>query len=283
MLSADDSEVSNVPETPVAEAPVVETPAVEPQAEPEQPPVTTPEEPSIELDGQRLTATQIKEMKKAQEDRDKWQKANTQRAQELAEKERRLSKYALIDEAVQRNPNVLQTIFTPAPQVDLNADLQAHYNKRPADVFAPDYAQWEMQKDLLLSQRAEQRAEEKATARILETEAREHNERIGTEAEKKLRDKGRSVDEIMDIGRWVAENIKPRNGKYPQNAFEVAEKFLYGEEDSRSAKLEASRAAANSIQRAVPASGNGVSRNQEPKSPQDDEDSAFIDRIKDVH
>jgi len=286
LLSASDSPVESNEPVAVEPAQVIEP---KPEPEPEKPggeaepaPKEEPvEEVTIDLDGQRYTATQIREMKKDAENRKDWQRTNTQQAQKLAEKERRLARLELLEEAVNKNPDVLQTIFRPVAPQNFEADYRAHLAKRPVDRFSPEHDQWEEQKDILLSQGATREAEEKATQRIFKAEADTHNQRIANEAEKRFRANGRDENQILEMGQWVYNNIKPTNGKYPENAFDVAERFIFSDEDSRSAKLEGARSAAASIRNAKPAGeATGVNKKPEPKTPQDEDDDKFVELAK---
>ena len=284
MIEAPESEktTEGVVETKVEEkeqSPVEETKTQE--VKQEETKEEAKEEPSIEFEGQRYTATQLKEMQDALNNKKEWTKANTQRAQEIAAERKRLERLSLLEEAIQKRPEVLQELFKPQAQRNIDSELQALYQKKPVDVFSTDYAQWEMQKDQLIAERSTQRATELAESRIMDREAREHNERIGAEAEAKFREKGYDDLKIQEIGRWVVETVKPKNGKYDAKAFDYAERVLFGDEAARQAKLEAAKSTAQAITRAKPAStGSGLNKRTEPTTPEDEADDAFVQAIQ---
>jgi hypothetical protein len=150
IIEQPDEETQVVPEVKPEETPVVQE---------EQPVVETPkeevkEEPTFEVKGQRLNATQIKEALDAQRNRDEWQKSNTRKAQELAEERKRLQEADYIAGKIKEHPEVLQKLFTPEPQRNFDADWQNLIATRPVDQYSQEYVQWERAKDQLLYEKA---------------------------------------------------------------------------------------------------------------------------------
>jgi len=274
VVNQDVSEPSNVPDAVVEEKVVAE-------AEPVKPAEPVVEEPTFELDGQRLTASQIKEMKDALENKDKWTKTNTQRAQEIAAERKRLARYELLDEQLQKNPAALQTLFQPpAPQRDLTAELQLLYQQKPQDIFSPEYQQWEMEKDQALYRKSVEEAKQSTRQEIFQQEAQEHNNSIGKRVEEKLRSKGLDETDIAAVGQFVVENFKPKNGKYDESHFDIAYSHLYADTAIRQAKLDTAKSVASAMTKATPAQvGQGINKKQEPKSSIDESDDAFVRNV----
>ena len=285
ILEKPDPEPGNEPQEKEVQEPVVEAP--EPKAEPEQPtetPTEVPEEPTIEFDGQRLTASQIKEWKEAHENKKEWQRANTQRAQEIAEERKKLARASLIEEQFSKRPELLQELFKPPVARNIDVELQSLYQSEPQDIFSPEHQQWMLNKDRLLLEKAETNAEQRAVQRITEKEAYEHNMKLGEEIEAKMLAKGRSAEDVLSLGQWVAENMKPKNGKFTAEMFEVAEAIKFGKESIRQAKLETAKQTVQSITKAKPASGApGVQKPHESKDQVEREEDEWVNYMNEKH
>ena len=290
ILEADESQPTNVaPEEGKLEKAVeAEQETVKPEGEKqpevqetETPPEQAPAEPTIEIDGQQVPLSRAKEALDRYANDEKWTAKNTQRAQELSAKEKELQQKLYLAEMVERRPELLSKLFAPEQVRDIDSELNQLYGQKPTDLFSQEYANWELKKDMLLSERAETRALQKAQAEAAKTVALEHNSQVEKSAWEKYQSKGVKWDEFQDMAKWILQNVKESGGKYPSNSFDVAYKELFFDRALREAKLEGSRKVTESITQAQPARGSsGVQKKPENQTPEEEDDEAFIQEAK---
>jgi hypothetical protein len=242
-----------------------------------------PEEPTFEIEGQRLTAAQVKEALEAHKNKSEWQKANTQKAQEVAEQRRLLeqeSQALFLGKKLLERPDLIQAVIQPVQAKNLQAELQAVMAKRPQDPYSQEYAQWEYEKDMKLVEISEQNALVKAQQTLQTTSAAEHNRKLELSAWDDMKSKV-SFDEFKEMSTWIIENLNAKNGKYPEKAFHIAFAQLYPERTVAEAKVEAAKKATDSILKAKPVSGdNGTRETTEDLSPEEKEEADLSSRIK---
>src|SRR5437867_3094208 len=103
---------AEVPETPVSTPvePAPQTPETETPAAP------APVEPTFDIDGEKLTASQIKELREKYERDSKWIQSNEARAAELNRQEEELRQIRAFKGLVDQRPDVLQQLIQPPPQ-----------------------------------------------------------------------------------------------------------------------------------------------------------------------
>ena len=228
----------------------------------------------------KVTVAQLKEWRKAAENKAEWQKSNTLKSQEIAAERKRLAEAEIIYNVLQKDPQKLQKLLAPEPERDFDAELQSHYQKRPTE-DPNEYLRWEMEKDRLIAQKASTEAFNKARQQAAQEFVKETNDRVVNAAYDKYKEKVND-EEFKDMASWISENVKPRlNGTYPESAFDIAYSVKHGNRDVERAKLETTKAVAKSIEKAKPASGeNGQLKKTERTSPEDAEDEAFAEEIK---
>jgi len=279
---SDPEEVATPSQEVVKEAAPVEQPEVQPEEtkdekQPEQP---SQEEPEYEVEGQRYTAAQLKEWKEAADNREKWQKANTVKAQEIAARRKELEQAEAIYNLVKSDPAKLQKLLAPEPERDFDGELQALYQQQPDLLDRDNFVRWQYAKDQLLAAKVADQSYKRALTDVQTRSAKEHNDRVVNDAYEKYKGK-MSDDEFRQATEWGVANLAPKDGKMPDNFYDIAYRVLFSERDIESAKLSAAKAVGDSIRRAKPASGDvGKLPKHETKSPGDDEDDAFIEEIK---
>lgn len=270
--------------TPEVETQVVETPQKEEQPlglEPETP--TEEQEPAIEFDGKKYTSSQFKEMEKAYTNSTEWQKTNTQRAQEVAEERRQLEERAArvsmlegLAEKVQTNPDLLKQIFAPRQEKDYDAELNRHWQQRPSDTGSQEYVNWEYQKDMILAERAEEKATKRASESLISNTAKDHNSTVSIEGFSKYKDKV-SQGEFKQMAAWIQQNVAAPQGRYPKDSYDIAYRTMYFDKAVSDAALEGAKKSGDALLKAKPADGqNGRKPIDIQKTQTDLDDDEFI-------
>jgi hypothetical protein len=280
ILERTDPQEATVPEevTPVEET------QPEPEAEPDggekQP--SSQDEPEVEIEGEKVKVSQLKEWREAAENREKWQKSNTQKAQEIASERKRLAEAEAIYNVLQKDPQKLQKILAPEPERNFDAEWMQIQKERPTE-DPQAYFAWEQKKDQFLMERAAEVASQKARQEAAqETAQKFNNELVGSAYEKY---KGEVDDDgFTTMTQWVKDNLRPsQGGAYPKTSYDIAFSVLYGDKTVTKAKLEAAKSVAKSIEKAKPASGDTGKLKQPDKEPLDDDDAAFADEVHARH
>jgi hypothetical protein len=267
----------------------VETPKEttgEEQPEAIETPSEKPEEATIEIDGQQVALSQAKEALDVLKNQKSWNAKNTQKAQEIAAKERELQEALLISQKVQRRPDLIKQLFAPEPERNIDAELKAHHDRRtqlPIDpgtgyVDANAYYQWEQQRDELLVEKAELRATKKSEERLLKQSANEYHDQLVKTSAAAFEKEGFTTEEFMRAQQWVVDNIKTVNERYPSQSLEWAKRELFGDRAISQVKLEASRKAAEAIEKAKPANPAGA-KPKVQETDLTDEDRAFLEEM----
>lgn len=122
-----DAMPEETPDQSQAEAPPSETPAHEPDAA-----------PAFSLEG--LDPTQVQAWQKDSENRHEWQKANTQKAQELAEQRRALEQQAQYWQQFQNDP-VVRALAQARERIAQNPELLADVERFNAGTAQPGQQQ----------------------------------------------------------------------------------------------------------------------------------------------
>ena len=267
------------PTTEVESAETEKQPEVADETTTEEQSEGTPKEAEVEIDGQRYTVTRVKEWQEAAKNKDQWQKSNTLKAQEIAAKRKTLEEAEAIYNVLKQNPEKLQKIFAPEPERDFDKETQAHYSRRPLE-YGDEYVRWEQERDRLITEKATSQAFRLAQSQETQRSAKEHNESLANTAYDKYHEKV-TDEEYQQMAGWLVNNLQPKNGKYPVEAFDVAYKVLYGDKDVESAKLSGAKALSDQIRKAKPASGEpGKLKQPETKTTSDEEDDKFLEEIR---
>jgi hypothetical protein len=243
---------------------------------------TSQDEPTVELDGEKIPLSQIRKMRQDYANDSKWTEKNTKRAQELSEKEKRLAKFELLESQLEQRPEVLQELFKPKPQRDFNAEVQAINNARPdPNVDWNGYVNWENARTRLIAEQVAHEQVQQVQAAQSQELARQHNINLLTTSREKYKEK-LSDEEFQQAAKFIEQTILPQNGKYPHNSFDIAYYTLFADRAIREAKTGVAKNIATSMSKAVPASGNrsGVSTTIPRQSQQDKDDDDFAALVK---
>lgn len=250
---------------------------------------TRPEEPVVELDGEKIPHSQIKKWKEDYANDSKWKDKNKRESEELNRKNERVRRLELLEPMLEQHPEVLQQLFTPTKPTDFDAELKAHYQKtlpvnpetgRPTD---ESLTQWNYDKDILLSNRAEALATKRAEEKLQQSEAKSHNDRVEQSAYEKYVTSGKITDdEFRDVARFIVENIAIKNGKVPDNAFDTAYKIKFEERWLSEMKIDTTKKATEQVFKAQKGASEPGKKlpSTPPKTPLDKEDDEFVRRRK---
>lgn len=282
---------TNVPVTSVSETPEPAVTEVQTEEVVEQPTEveTPPEEPTVELDGEQVPLSQVKKWKEDYANDSKWKDKNRREGESINQQKERYRRLELLEPLIEQHPEVLQSLFTPTKPRDFDAELKAHYQKQlptnPETGRLDDnaVAQWNYEKDILLSNRAEALAYNRAKEQTQQSEAKSHNERIETEAYDKYVKSGKITDdEFKDAARFIVENVAIKNGKVPSNAFDVAYKIQFEERWLSEMKIDQTKKATEQIFKAQKGASEPGKKlpTTPPKTPQDKDDDEFVKRGK---
>src|ERR1043165_4293240 len=249
-------EMPDTPQDPATPA-APETPPVAGDAPPEQQPTPeTPETPApvvpappeavIEVDGEKLTASQIKTLREKYERDSKWIQANEAKAAELNRQEEEVRQTRALKGLIEQRPDILEQLLKPPPERNFDAEMQSLYAQRPDPTDYQNYANWELAKDKLNREATAAMFESKARSDYEQRMAIEHNnqtEKYGKE--KYLETKILTPQEFHRMNQWIIENAKAVNNRYPKEANDIAFKALYEDKFLAGVKLTAT-------QRAIP-------------------------------
>ena len=238
-------------------------------------PQETPEEPTVELDGEKIPLSQVKKLKEEYANDSKWQAKNTKRSEELARKEQELATLAKL-----LVPLVERTV-PPVPQKDFNAELAALEQKRPDDPFSPEFKEWDRQRLQLVANIAKENAVQEFEQRFTVREAETNNSRIETDAYAKYSKMGVDEGEFVKMAQWIKENLQKGPKGYQANCFDIAYRELHQEEVMRNEKVKVTDNIRQSVLSAKPAKQEtGAVKKTETPTPEEEYDAEFIRRVK---
>lgn len=236
-------------------------------------------EPVVEIEGEKVPVSKLKEWKEAYGNDSKWKDKNRREAERINAEKRELEALKLLKPALEQRPDILQQLLTP--KRDIDAEVQAHYGRRPDAYADPQaFAQWEYVKDQLLSEQTTTRLQTQAKQEMARENANRANEElyqsgVASYYKEKLVD----ASEFADMQRWIMENIKDKHGVYPKNSFDVAFAALHPERKMRTEKIETVKSVLKSQQQAVPAKQPGVQK-AETTSELTESESAFVAEMR---
>jgi hypothetical protein len=245
----------------------------------EKQPESSQEEAVVEIDGEKYTASQLKEWQDDHKNKSEWQKSNTLKAQQTAAERKELEEAIAINTLLKSKPELKQRLFTPEPERDFDTELKAHYGKRP-EVYGDEYIRWEYERDKLVSEQAGRDAYKRAQTEVQQQNARQHNDTVVNTSYEKFRGKV-SDEEFKGMAEWVLKNVRSDNNMYPQNSFEIAFAVLHGNRAVEDAKISSVKSVVKSLERAKPASGEqGSLKPTTTISPEDADDEAFYAEVQ---
>jgi hypothetical protein len=237
-------------------------------------------EATVELDGQQIPLSQVKEALDVAKNQKDWLRNNTQKAQELADQKRQLQEFAYIAEQVKARPEILQQLFAPKPERDIDAEIRQMYAQRPIDFSSQEYVNWDYQVRTLEAEKVQQNILKQSQEHFSKTEAMRHNDTVYADGLSKYKEKT-NADEFQQMSQWILQNVRPdQGGRYPKTAYDTAYRELFFEKAISEAKLEATRSVGKSIANAKPASGApGATKRTETKTPEELDEMLFLEEM----
>jgi len=237
-------------------------------------------EATVELDGQQIPLSQLKEALDIAKNQKEWNRKNTQSAQEIADQKRQLQEAAYIAEQVKSHPEILQQLFAPKPERDIDAEIRQMYAQRPVEFNSQEYVNWDYQMRMLESEKVQQNVLKRSQESLSRTTAKEHNDTVYAEGLEKYREKT-NPDEFRQLQEWIIKNLSPDNGKFPKDSFDKAYRILFFDRAVSEAKLEATQKLGKSIAQAKPASGApGATKRTETKTLEEQDEADWLEEMK---
>jgi len=293
ILEADTTVESNVSTEEVKTSPekevVTETQEVSEQPTQEETPVATQEEPTFELDGEKLTATQIRKLKEDYENDTRWQAKNRRESEEINNRKRELGPLELIKPYLEQRPDILQEILKPKPTRDFDKELRDHYDAREnlprtADGSNYDYrayTAWELEKDRLTTERASTLSLEAAQKQLHQADVRDYSNNLEQKWNKEYVTSGKlNQEEFLRSLQWIVQNVNARNGKIPEDAMRIAYRELFEEKYLREVKLEATKKSIAPILKAKQSVADGKTKQDVVRTDTDEADDSFVKAVR---
>jgi hypothetical protein len=268
------------PESETSPQKEVEQPADSPEPEP-TPEGTANDEPSFELDGEKLTPTQVRDWKKKYDRDTKWVQANEERSAQLKRDETEISALRALKPYLDQRPDVLQQLFTPKQERNFDTEIQQLYQYRPVDTNSQEYVNWDYQVRNLYAEKAESRASHAAEEKYATQTAQQNNSTIERAAWTTYRDKV-SQDDFVKMADYIKSNIRQdKFGAYPENCFDIAYRSLYWDKEIERTRLESAQKAAKTISNAKPANPiQGVNKPRVELTEDDEADERYVQLMK---
>jgi hypothetical protein len=233
------------------DTPQVETPVEDNSTEivekstgtPDPQPKGEPAEPVFEVDGEKLTASEIKKLQENYGRDSKWVEKNEERAKVIKAREQELAPLLALKPYLDQRPEILQQLLQPKQERNIDAELDQLYNQKPTDPYdLQNMALWERQKDILIAQKIATNTQKELYQQNIVQQAVVHNDEIYKSAQDKYRDKVND-SEFYEMTEYIKSNYLPNQGKYSKNVYDRAYKELYEDKWLRDIKLETSKEA----------------------------------------
>lgn len=243
------------------------------------------DEPVFEIDGEKLTASEIRQLKKDRENDSKWKDENRRKAEELNRRAKELGPLELLKPYLEQRPEVLQQLFAPKQERNLQAELSALDAKKP-DPYQDfnGYETWREQRQEIKDAIREREVLKHAEQRYMSSLAEQHNLSLEKEAKARYVDseKVSAEDFRGPMTQWIVQTLKPdANGRYPAESYDLAYKVLYGDKEMRAGKLEATQRMITQLDKAKPADTvHGARKAEVPKTEKELEDEAFVEEAR---
>lgn len=249
-----------------------ETPATSPEA-------AAPQE--FDVEGEKVTAAQIKEWKEKYGRDSKWVQSNEARAAELNRQEEELRQLRALKPLLDQRPDVIQQLVQPRQQRDFDAELRNLYANRPdPNIDYNGYLNWEYQKDTLNREATAYTLQKQTEQKYLTQKAEEENSRVIDYGKQKYLD-SKTVDasEFVRMTNWIDHNYKTQNGIVPKEAYDIAFKVLFEDKFLSQVKIDTAKRAVSPLLKTTQ-SDNGINKPRVAKTEQDLQDDSFISAMK---
>lgn len=266
----------------VSAAPVKEQTDSAEQLSEGQHPETTPPETTFDVDGEKLTLSEIKRLREDYANDSKWRDKNRRESEELNTLRKKLAPLELILPQIEQRPEVLQQLFAPKKSKDFDSAMREHYAKRPDGTDLQAYTQWEIQKDNLIREQSTSQAEEMAYSKAQKEIASRHNNETESYGREKYVANGKlNSQEWEEMNRWIVDNIHAPNGMYDKRAYDIAFKTVFEDRWLADVKIKATKDAVEPLKIAK-TGGAETGRTKPPiqPTPDDEKNQAFVEAVR---
>ncbi len=265
-----DTNVTATPETQkVEEKPVVESEETQQQAQTDE---------TVELEGKKYTASQIKKWEQEYENDSKWRTKNQEESARLNREAEELAQLRALKPLLEQRKDVLQQLFQPQQQRDFDAELnQLIQNEPDPSIYPVEHRQWQYQKELLASDRTAYIVQQQTEQKFMSQKATEENQRVIDYGKQRYLDSNLvGSHEFVNMTNWIDQNFKTRNGIVPKEAYDVAFRTLYEDKYLSKVKLEATKKAVAPLLKTTNSQDNGTTKPRVAKTDKDIKDDAFV-------
>ena len=243
-------------------------------------------EPTINIGGKEVPLSRAQKALADYENDNAWKDKNRRESEELNARRERVKRMELLEPLIEKRPEILQTLFAPAPTRNYDTELAEHYAAQPDAFDSNATAQWMMKRDQLLLEKQQSLMDAKIESVRAKEEARLHNERVEMSADEKYVKTGKvTPEEKRQLTEWILENTNtPYTGKAPANAYDLAYRVVFADRYERDIREDAVKRATEPIKRAQSGGADaGFTQRTAPVSSSDAEDNAFLSRVKEMN
>lgn len=243
----------------------------------ESPDTEESQEPTVEIDGEQVSLSEIKKLREEYKNDSAWKDKNRRESEALNREKKELESLKLLKPVLEQRPDIIKELLQPK-QRDIDVEVREHYARRPDPYADPQaFANWEYRKDQLLREQTTAALQKQAETRIAQQEAQRHNDDLFQKGVTSyLKEKTVTDGEFMEMQRWILENVKDQNGKYPMNAFDIAYTALFSDRKVRSEKVNTVKQILKSQEKAKPAVQKGSQKAQESETELSESEQGFV-------
>lgn len=241
------------------------------------------DEPTVEVDGEKIPHSQIKKWKEDFKNDSDWKRKNDERSAQLAAQEREVEQFRVLKPYLEKRPDIIQQLFQPAPQRDFNKEFSDLYTAQPDQFADPQKLQdWSIRRDNLIADKSATEAELRVRQQVEQQYSVTHNNKVEATGRDAYIKTGKVTDgEFLGMTQWIIKNLNPSQGRYPENAYDLAFKACHEDRFLADAKLKATQAVIEPLTGKPGSPGRpGVREERPPASPEDQQDAAFASAVK---
>lgn len=242
-------------------------------------------EPTVKIGGQEVPLSKAEQALKDYGNDQAWKDKNRRESEELNARRKRVERLELLEPMLEQRQDIVQQLFAPKPQRNIDAELAEHYSKRPTDQYdAAQVSAWEMKRDILNSDKIRMETESRIESVRAREEARLHNERVESQAAERYVKPGKvDQDDFQRMTDWIIQNLNLSSGKAPANAYDVAYRALYADRFERDIRADATRRSVAPLRAATSGGADaGLSQRTPPPTATEADDNDFIRSVKDM-
>ena len=274
------SNVEATIDTKAVDAPEVQKTEESSAVEAEETPEKALEE-MVTVNGEQVPASKVAQLLKDYENDSKWKARNQAESEAIKRQRSELAQLEFLKSQIEQRPDVIQALLTPQKAKDYDAELRDLYSKRPDPLDSQELSRWEMAKDNLLYEKAKADSMREGADRMAKAAAVEHANSLERSGYKEFVGGGKiSEDEFRVMTKFISENIRPVNDRYPDNSYQIAYKILHEDKWLESIRTDAAKKSIAPLLKATVR--NADAGKTKPQVQETEEDEANEDFAKSI-